>query len=278
MRKFLESIGIDKLFRPLPSALVALISFAAVGALGLDLLIPDIIPFIDEALLGLLALGGLSEMSQRKRIAAGSVPTGKVAAARTPTPELRTLPNRVAALVAQARHLRAQGSTVDGLDGLPAMQDVVADLLDELRKADAFLSRSENDPWLLDQRIAKLERRTVRAEQDSDVPQRQAATSELETVREHRLRVDAILREREDVLVQLSTLSGQIDALIEDLQAFEASPDSTDFSVANLPELHPRVARVLASVEEARKAEEELEEALEAGREGRPRKVASHLH
>lgn len=278
MRKFLESIGIDKLFRPLPSALVALISFGAVVALGLDLLIPDVIPLLDEAFLGLLAFAGLSEMSQRKRIKAGSVPTGRVGGVRPAVPELRTLPNRVAALVAQARHLRAEGSTVDALDGLPAMQDVVADLLDELRKADGFLSRSENDPWLLDQRIAKLERRTVRAQVDADGAERQAATAELESVRGHRLRVDGILRQREGVLGRLTTLSGQIDALIEDLGRLDASSGVVDFSVANLPELHPRIARVLESVEQARRAEEELEEALEAGRDGRVRKAASHLH
>lgn len=278
MRKLLESIGMDKLFRPLPTVLVALISFGAVGALGLDLLIPDILPFLDEAVLGLLAFAGLSEMSERKRIKAGSVPTGRVGGVRTAQPELRTLPNRVAALIAQARHLRAEGSAVDALDGLPAMQDVVADLLDELRKADSFLSRSENDPWLLDQRISKIERRTVQAEQDADVPQRKAATAELEAVRGHRLRVDRILREREDVMERLGTLSGQIDALIEDLRALEASPDATDFSVANLPELHPRIARVLESVDQAREAEEELEEALDAGRAGRVRAPADHLH
>jgi hypothetical protein len=270
LRKFLESIGIDRLYRPLPSALVAIISFFAVGALGLDLLIPDILPFIDEAFLTLLALGGLSEISERRRVASGSVRTGRVQGVRVAVPELKTLPNRVSALIAQARHLRAEGSTVDGLDGLASMQDVVADLLDEMRKADAFLSRAENDPWLLDERIKKLERKAAQGDR--------AVSADVEAVRGHRLRVDAVLREREDVLEQLGILSGQIDALIEDLQAFEADPDATDFAVANMPDLHPKVARVLQSVEEARQAEQELEEALEAGRDGRPRKVAPHLH
>ncbi len=122
---------------------------------------------------------------------------------------------------------------------------------------------------MLDERIKKLERTIARGGGD---------TADLEAVRGHRLAVDTILREREDVLEQLGTLSGQVDTLLEDLRSYEADPDATDFSVANLPELHPRVQEVLQSVEQARKAEEELEEALEAGRKGRPRKAAPHLH
>jgi hypothetical protein len=271
MRALLESIGLDRVLRALPRGALVMLSFFAVGALGVDLLIPDVLPFIDEALLGLLALASLTELSDRKKIAAGSAPTGRVQGVRSAVPELRTLPNRVAALIAQARHLRAEGSAVEGLDGLPAMQDVVADLLDELREADGFLSRSDHDPWLLDQRIVKLERKVA---EGGDA----AAIRDLEAVRAHRLRVDAVLREREDVLERLTTLSGQVDALIVDLRAYEADPDATDFAVADLPDLDPRVQRVLRSVEEAREAEEELEEALEAGRSGRARKPAGHLH
>lgn len=277
MRSILQSIGIDRLLRPLPTRVVGLLTVGSAAILGLDFFLLDPLPFLDEALLALLAVAGYTELSDRKKIAAGSPPTGRVRGVRGAAAELKTLPNRVAALLAHARTLREEGCTVAGLDGLPALREVVKDLLGQLKTSDGFLSRKENDPWLLDQRITKLERRSVQAEQDGDGRQRDASTSELEAVRAHRLRVANVVAEREDVLDQLNSLSAQVDALTGDLAALQADPDATDFSVASLREVHPRVAAVLTSVEEAVKAEAELEEALEAGRQAaRPR--APHLH
>ncbi len=257
MTGFLRRVGLDRLFRHLPNSLLVLLTVASTAALGLDLLIPDFIPFLDEALLALLAVGGTATVMERRKSVTDGGPLPQ-----PPGQELERLDERVLTLVARGQALRAGGHGASGLDGLKDLSEVVTGIQADVKRADGFLSRRDNDPWVVDARIEKLQRKAHRARGDEAT----GIASELETLRAHRRAIDTVVRERAEALTSLSSLAGQVDSLSADLEGLEANPDATDFATAGRPDLHPRIARVLESISEARIAEAELEEALDRGR------------
>ena len=257
MSAFLRRIGLERLFRRLPNGLLVLLTVASSAALGLDLLIPDFLPFLDEALLALLAVGGTATVLERRTIRAEGGPLPQ-----PPGQELARLDDRVLALIARASALRAGGHAAAGLDGLQALPEAVSELQADVKRADGFLSRRDNDPWLVGSKIEKAQRLAQRASGEEAT----RLEAHLAALRAHRIAIDGVVRERADALSALSSLAGQVDSLALDLENLEAHPDADAALTAKREDLHPHIARVVASLAEARLAEAELEEALDRGR------------
>jgi hypothetical protein len=264
MRRLIELIGVGRVFERLPNGALVGATLLFTGLLALDFAIPDLVPFLDEAVLALLAAGSVQTLMDRRDRQRGRVPTGKVETPTITPPELKSLRKRAVALGAQARHLIDAGHAVAGLEGLAALPDAVGELSDRLKAHDDFLSHAEHDPWLLDQKIRRAEDRLDRARGEAAT----VVEGELAELRTRRLSVDERLQDREALIARLSSLSRQVDALLADLDRLDADGDGVldELEAANLPDLDPAIAAVLEGIAHGRAAEAEVEQALEQAR------------
>jgi len=282
MRRLLEFFGVGRIFERLPDGALAVATVFFMGLLALDLVVPDLVPLLDEAVLALLAMGSAQTLLDRRATAKARVPTGKVSAPSVAPPELKHLRKRAIALGAKAGHLLDAGHGQPGLEGLAALPEEVGQSLDQLKAHDDFLSHAEHDPWLLDQQIRRFEARLDKASGEAA----KVLDGELAELRTRRLGVDERLQDREALLARLGALSRQIDALLADFERLDADGDGVldELEAASLPDLDPAIAAVLQGIVEGRRAEAEVEAALDQARtagklaavDAPPPKTAAH--
>ena len=105
MKNLLTQTGISRFFANLGDGPLVLMMMGVVAFLGLDLLLFDPIPLLDEALLGLMLYGGASElMVRRKRKAAGLAPVDPIQVRRVPS-DLKTITTRMQTVTESASRL-----------------------------------------------------------------------------------------------------------------------------------------------------------------------------
>jgi hypothetical protein len=260
MKRLLQTIGIDRMFAALPAAAVVLLTTGLLGLLALDLLLPDPLFLVEEALLGLLLFGGISDLFRRRRLRAPDVPSGRITEVRPAPASVRSLAPRTSALVARFRHLEGVGELVVDGSALAGLGASVQERLDRLRGDDAWLSRKEHDPWQLDRSIRRREEDRARAREDG----------RSDELRGSRLDVDARLRAREGLLDELDTLSAQVDELAQQLELDVVDADTLAVSGT----VDPAIERLLATAREVAAAAAEVDAAVEQARTaGRLRSV-----
>ncbi len=270
MSNLTAKTGIARLFGSMGTPLLVLSTMFIVMFAGFDLLLPDPIPLIDEAILVMLMFGGVSELSRRRKLRAANKPLDPMAVRNTPA-DLKSLAARTQAVVEQASRLVGRGAAPQvGVRVRELAADVRA-MVEELRRADAFLARKENDPWLVDRKLTKLGKQAVDLEVRGDDRKLEVARKALAVAQAHRDTVERRVGEREDVMVRMESISAQVDALGEDLGELLRKRHTGRFVTRKLGDLDPRVADVLTALEANAAAEAEVEEAVAANKRGRRR-------
>jgi hypothetical protein len=270
MKRLLQTIGIDRMFAALPAAAVVLLTTGLLGLLALDLLLPDPLFLVEEALLGLLLFGGISDLFRRRRLRAPDVPSGRITEVRPAPASVRSLAPRTSALVARFRHLEGVGELVVDGSALAGLGASVQERLDRLRGDDAWLSRKEHDPWQLDRSIRRREEDRARAREDGRSDEVTQLDGRIDELRGSRLEVDARLRAREGLLDELDTLSAQVDELAQQLELDVVDADTLAVSGT----VDPAIERLLATAREVAAAAAEVDAAVEQARTaGRLRSV-----
>ena len=267
MTSLIKETGIQSFFRGMPDAVLVLASMLFVAVLGLDLLIPDPLPFLDEFALFLMTFGGTGELARRYR--ARRLPSGQDEASSgssagslaRPASELRGLTSRVENLAGSAAGLSdSWGSAVAGeLRGLASETRTMAE---ELRSHEAFLARTRNDPWQVDRHLVRLDRRVAELEAEGQLVQLREACQERDALRSHKQRVGARIVERQELLARMDRVNAQIGLLSEDLRRLVSGSFDGTWAVEAVARLEPRIRAITGSVRAARDAEAEVEEAV----------------
>jgi len=262
MKELLTKTGIARFFSALGNGPLVLMMMGVVAFLGLDLLIPDPIPLLDEALLGLLLYGGTTElMTRRRHKAVGAAPVDALAARRAPA-DLRTLPGRAQSAVEAASRLVGRGAAPQVGTRVRELASDVRTLCDEVKAADTFLARRDNDPWQSSRQIAKLEKQVVDFEVRGSDAKLEVARKGLALARAHRETIARRVGQREDAMVRLESLSTQVDALNEDLGELLRGKHTGDFVVRRLGEVDPRIAAAVDTLAASAEAEAEVDAAV----------------
>jgi len=252
------------IFGGMPAPLLLLISMTLTVVLGVDLLVPDVLPLIDEAVLAFLLYGSTSSLLGRRRGAAGPVTEA------IPAKRLVKEANAVASdLAARAKALRAGGLPVRELDGLATLSVSTRALGETLRRADAFLSRKENDPWQVEREVERLERAVAEAEAGDERARMESLAVALEGARMHGRSVAQQSADRDKAVVALRGRTGQMRTLLETLRVFDTAGD-----IPHLPDTlgrgwEPELAAALDGLREMAEATAELDEVAQGtGRRG----------
>jgi catechol 2,3-dioxygenase-like lactoylglutathione lyase family enzyme len=267
MRSLIKETGVQSFFRGMPDAVLVLASAFFVAVLGLDLLIPDPLPFIDEFVLFMMTFGGTGELARRyraRRLASGdaeAVDRSAIPALSKPAAELRGLTARVNNLAGSAGSLSdSWGDAV--ASELRGLATDTRQMNEELRAHEAFLARTRNDPWQVDRQLTRLDRRVVELEVEGQLVQLQEACAERDALRAHRQRIEARIEDRQELLDRLVQLNGQVGLLSEDLRRLVSGSFDGTWAVAAVARIEPRIRAITGAVQAARDAEAEVEDAV----------------
>jgi hypothetical protein len=257
------------IFKGMPAPLLLLISFMLLGILGFDLLIPDFVPFLDEAVFGLLLYGSISTLLDKRRgrgqlddapgAASEALPVGKLG---------RSLENDAKQMAEQAADLLAGGFPVPALSALSELPDDVRRLVDEVKRVDGFLSRKENDPWQVGREVERLERDLAEAEAEGRAGRMDTLQVALEGSSMHQREVADQAAARDAAVARMQTLSSQINTLSETLRVVAERGEVPSLKASLGTGWDPRLAAVLDGMREAHAAHAELEEAVADGAVG----------
>ncbi len=257
------------IFKGMPAPLLFLISFMLLGILGFDLLIPDFVPFLDEAVFGLLLYGSVSTLLDKRKgrrqledapgAASDALPVGKLA---------RSLESDAKQLAEQARKLLSGGFPVPALAAMSELPDDARRLADEVKRVDGFLSRRENDPWQVGREVERLERDLAEAEAEGRRGRMDTLQVALEGATMHQREVADQAAARDAAVTRMQTLSSQISTLSETLRVVAERDEVPVLRDSLGTGWDPRLAAVLSGLREARVAHAELEEAVAGGAVG----------
>ena len=270
MNRDLTGGTMDRFLRLIPTPLLVL-GTMTVGFLLLLGPIPDPIPFIDEALLLFVFGGAVSTLLERRRLASRA---GRVEPSPSPDPAVRGLKaGRVTSdlksatreLAKAAKSLRAAGHPGPSLDALVGLPDETRSDIEELKAAEAYLSRKKHDPYLLDRELRKLESLVAAAETEGNERGVSRARQASAATQARRAEVLGRRERRDDLLLSMHRLATQSGALLEDLRAVQAERPGPPFLAEGLPDLDRRFADVLADLAQTRTAEVEVEQTLSRG-------------
>lgn len=256
-----------KLFDKVPTPVLVLAAVGSVFFMGLDLLIFDPIPLIDEVFLLFLTASSTAELVSRYRGArslpspggAGRVPFDS----RARDEAVKTLTTRTTALLARARFLESQGHSPLVFQSLEPLPDRVEQMVRSSHDLEAFLTRSENDPWLVRQRLGRLERDISRAQTGRPTPRLERLRAQATELKKHELRVLTQIERRDDLASKLLALSQQVDALAADFR--NIADDGIlqgGWKVLKYPDLDPAIRDVVGGLEHLRVAEAEIEDVV----------------
>lgn len=257
----------NSIFSGMPAPVLVVVTAVLFCVLGVNLLVPDVIPLLDEAVLAFLLYGSIKALRGSGRKELG--PTTADVPVRTLLKEAESNGKEAEDL---AKSLRRGGLPVRALDGVPTVRERVADLCEELRSIDGFLSRRENDPWQVQREVEKLERAVADAEAGGEQQRHESLQVALEGVRMHEDRVAQQAAERDRVVTALRALSGQLRTLADTLRVVEERD-----GVPTLPDglgakWEPELKAVLDGLREVAVATAELDAyAEEPVRRGRTR-------
>lgn len=259
------------IFRGMPAPLLLLVSFMLLGVLGVDLLLPDFVPFLDEAVFAFLLYGSVSTLMDKRRARLGGgpgpasepVPVGKLT---------KSLEADTKALADRAAKLRADGLPVPALDALGALPGEAKALADEVRRVDGFLSRKEHDPWQINREVERLERQVADAEAGGQTSRMETLQVALEGARMHQREVEEQSAARDAAVTRMQALSSQIATLSETLRVVTDRGEVPALPTSLGAGWDPRLAAVVDGLREAHEAHAELEEAVAGGAVGAARR------
>jgi len=261
--------AVTRFFSGLGTPALVLMTMVAVMLAGLDLILPDPIPIIDEAFLLFVMITGVREIGRRGKARRGGGSTGQgtvidVKAAppvsTAPSRAVKTLAARTQAVVDSCSQV--PGATQAVRQAARALATEVRSLDGELRDNDAFEARRDNDPWQVDRRIAKLEREVADLEASGDLRRLEVSRKALEVARAHRTRIEFEGARRGEVLLRMESLSSQVDVLSQDLGALLGGRHDGSWRIRKLGDLDPAVETLVVALGAGAEAEAEIEEAV----------------
>jgi hypothetical protein len=168
-------------------------------------------------------------------------------------------------LAKAAKALRAAGHPGPSLDALVELPDEIRSDIEELKAAEAYLSRKNHDPYQLDRELRKLEILVAEAETEGNERGVSRARQASAATQARRAEVLGRRERRDDLLLSMHRLATQSGALLEDLRAVQAERPGPPFLAEGLPDLDRRFADVLADLAQTRTAEVEVEQTLSRG-------------
>jgi hypothetical protein len=139
---------LHRLFDHLPTPVLGTLCVVAALALGVNLVVPDVVPVLDEALLLLVVGGGVRALAERGT--QGAFPVG----------------GRRSDVLVGARALARQAEAQHGAGPASLLREALAELEQvdgRLREAERRESRRAQDPWLLRVRVERAEKALQRA-------------------------------------------------------------------------------------------------------------------
>ena len=200
----------DRLFDHLPTPVLALLCVVTAFAFGVDLLVPDILPLVDEAFL-LVVLGGAgSALLERRR---------RRSTALDPLAPLTPRGRRTRGELEQAGGaLRRQAEGRMGLSNpavalLVEAEAEVRALRRTLDTADRELARSASDPWLLRVRLDRAEHAAAGEEDGSDRRRKDRRLTEVRSLRSELDVAERRVEARDDAWVRWTTLEAEQEQL-----------------------------------------------------------------
>ncbi len=267
MTSLIKETGIQSFFRNMSDGVLVLATMAFVAVLGLDFILPDPIPLLDEFVLFLMTFGGTAELAgrykarrltteQRQALSGAALP-----ALSRPAGELRGLAARVDKLAASACELKESWANPAATE-LRGLATETRGMAEELRAHDAFLARTKNDPWQVDRQLVRLERRAAGLEAEGQLVRLQEVCSERDELRAHRQVIADRIAGREALLARMERLGRQVDLLSEDLRRLVTGSWDGAWAVAGAGDIEPRIRAVMVEILAARDAEAELEETV----------------
>ena len=253
----------DSIFGAMPRPLLFVLTGFLAVALGMNLLMPDFIPLLDELILAFLLYGSGSALLRRP--GRELRPATEAVAARSVIKEAKSAADD---LRKQGKKLRKEGHPVPALDGVAGVVKEVDSLAKELSTVDGWLSRKENDPWQVQRELDKLERAVAEAEAAGEQVRMDSLSVAVEGARMHADRVARSSAKRDEIVNRLRALSGQMTTLTETLKVV----DERD-AVPTLPDRlgqgwEPALAAVLEGLRDVAEARAELD-AMKDGPRGR---------
>lgn len=248
------------IFRGIPSPLLFLVSLGLLGILGFDLVLPDFVPFLDEAIFALLLYGSVSTLLDRRAGRLGAtgpaseaLPVGKMSKALTA--DVKLLADRAAAL-------RKEGFPLAALDGLASLPADATALVDDLKRIDGFLSRKENDPWQVGREVEKLERNVANAEAEGATGRMQTLQVALEGARMHLAEIQDKAAARDAAAARIQAMSAQVNTLSETLRVVADRGGVPELPASLGKDWEPQFAAVIDGLREVHVAAAELDEAV----------------
>ncbi len=249
------------IFRGMPAPLLGLISVTLAVALGADLLLPDVLPLLDEAVLAFLLYGSTSSFLARGR----GRDTRSVTEAAPVSHLMKEAALAARELESVAGSLRQGGLPVKALDALEGLGTGTSLLIDELRSADAFLSRKENDPWQVQREMDHLERAVAEAETSGEGDRQSSLQIALEGARMHSRRVAKQSADRDRIVSVLRARAGQFQRLTAILQLVGEGGDIPVLPDDLGTDWEPELRGVIDGLREVAVAAAELDAASHAG-------------
>ena len=165
-------------------------------------------------------------------------------------------------MAAVAKALRSSGHPVAALDALASLPAEAKVRAEELKAAEAYLSRRAHDPYQLDRELAVLEKNAALAEVEGDTRALAQSREASDALLARRAEVLSRRDRRDDLLLGMHRLATQSGALLEDLRALDRDGPTGKLLTEGLPGLDRRFAAVVEGLTEARSAEVELEKTL----------------
>jgi hypothetical protein len=263
-----------KLFHRIPTPLLSLAALASVVLMGLDLILPDPLPLIDEVFLLFLTAGSTSELMARFRSQrllppeAGDQIRLSLREERDAKELLASLASRANSLIARSRVLEEQGHPARLFRPLQTLADQVAERLLFLADHAAQQARRQNDPWQIRRKIEKLEKRIFRVQVGRPTKKLDRLREELVGLKQHEIATYVGIRAAGERKQALLALSVQVDALAEDLTRISAegltlaAGGTLTLKVSELGPLEPTIEEVTRALGEFALAEAEVDGAV----------------
>jgi hypothetical protein len=266
-----------KLFDRLPTPLLTLAAASSVFLMGIDLLVLDPLPFLDEAFLLFMTASSTSELMSRFRSSPRLASPGKDGQKLTRL-ELRrreeavkTLEVRTSSLIARARLLESQGYSGALFESLTKLPERVAELRLESAEHEAFFTRRDNDLWQIQRKIRELGRTISGLPAGKEGGKLASLREQLVALQQHEILVSKRQRSLEQVKSTQLELSLQVDALEADLSNLADDGAVQGGSLAaQRANLDPSIEAVVKNLEQFAVAEAEIESVLAEPSEASP--------
>ena len=258
-------------FENLPTPLLVLTALASGFLLCLNLLIPDPLPLLDEAMLLFVVLGSSRPIFRRVGGHALSSP-GQGASFRTleemgvrerrrRAASLTGLPGRCSILVAKAQSLEITDGLGPSTQSLERLTGRVDELCTSRSELISLFGVNRNDPPLVRRRIMKLTEKIGRVQQggsSSKLSKLRKQLGELQaherSLREQAERLTRVTQELVEVDEQVAAASMELDRLLKD------GLSGASFEILLRPGLAPELAHFFGRIREFGEAEAEIDD------------------